>query len=219
MTQKSKNIIKVVVVMVLLFLFVQYLLPDANSPEFKKFVESSSVLGPLAVISYIITAHVFAPLLGSPVAFLSSTIFGIARTMLFIYVAGLISSTLNFYISRKLGRKWVKKLAGEKNLEEIDKFLEVLDIRMLILGRVFGFAVFDIISYATGFTKMSFKKYFLVTVIFPLIPLSILVFVFKDFDFGSSNSLVIYMSVVFVIGVGFAFLFKRHIHRRRGKLL
>ena len=214
MDERTKNIIKVIVAIILIVVAVQYLLPDINSPKFKEFVESSGVWGPLAIIGYIVVAHVIAPLVGSPATFLSAAIFGIVETMVFLYFAGLISSVINFQISRRLGRTWVKKLAGEKNLETIDRFLGVSTINIFILSRIFGFAIFDVISYAAGFTKISFKKYFLITAIFPLIPLATFAFIFKEFDFTSKNNFLIWVGIIILVGALFSLGFKRYLSKK-----
>ena len=214
MNQRYKNILKVIIVVTALVLFAQFLLPDINSPQFKEFIQGSGLLGPIIIIGYIIIAHVIAPLIGSPATFLSAAIFGIVKTMLFLYVASLISSIINFYISRKLGREWVRKLAGEKNLQEIDKLLGVSTIKIFILARIFGFAIFDVISYAAGLTKISFKKYFVITAIFPLIPLFIITFIFKDFDFTSKNNFIIWVSIIILIGGIFSFGFRKHLYKK-----
>src|SRR3989344_2963583 len=214
MNQKSKNIVKAIVVIASIVLFAQYLLPDINSPQFKEFVRNSGAIGPLVIIGYINTAHVIAPLVGSPATFLSAAIFGVTKTMLFLYIGGLISSIINFYISRKLGRVWVKKLAGEESLGEIDKLLGVSTIKIFIFSRIFGFALFDVISYAAGFTKISFKKYFAITATFPLIPLSVLAFVFKDFNFASKNSFIIWASGLLLISAIFSLSFRKYLYKK-----
>lgn len=205
---------KVLLAIILIVLFAEYLLPDITSPEFKAFLERYSAWGALVVVGYIIVSHVIAPLVGSPMVFLSAAIFGINRTMLFLYTAGLISSVINFHISRKFGRAWVQKLAGEKNMREMDRFLGVSTLKVFIFARVFGFAIFDVISYAAGFTKISFRKYFYLTAIFYAIPLISLAFIFRDFDFSSGYNFVIWIMSLLLVGAVFAFGFRRYLFRK-----
>lgn len=143
-------------------------------------------------------------------------VLGVVEATALIYAGGFISSTINFFIARKLGRKWVAKLAGEKGLEKIDGLLAVSDVsKALILTRVFCFSLFDFISYAAGFTNISFKKYFVISVVFPIIPLSIIAFAFRDFDFTKANSFITWASILLLVSVIFSFYVKKYLYKGR----
>lgn len=189
-------------------------LPDVTSPGFRNLIEEAGIWGPLAVIGYIITAHVIAPLLGSPIVFLAIAVFGIVETMTYLYLASMISSVMNFCISRKFGRIWVRKLAGEKNMEEMNRFLGVSGVGVFVAARIFGFALFDIISYAAGFTRISFKKYFLITAGCALIPFTVIAILFRNFDFTSEYNFIIWTSTIFLAGTIFAFLLRKKLSKR-----
>src|SRR3989338_6827984 len=146
MPKTFKIILKVLGIIAVIVVATKLLLPDVSSPGFKSFVEGQGILGPLAIIGYTIVSHIVAPLVGSPVTFLSIALFGAVKSMLFLYIACMISACINFYISRKLGRKWVGKLAGEGTMNDIDRFLGVSGIGVLVVSRIFCFALFDIIS-------------------------------------------------------------------------
>lgn len=214
MNERIRILLKIVGAVVLIVFATKLLLPDVTSEEFRNFIERAGIMGPLAVIGYIITAHVIAPLFGSPIVFLGIAVFGIVKTMAYLYLASLISATINFCISRRLGRVWVRKLAGEKNLQEIDRFLGVSGIGVFVVARIFGFALFDVISYAAGFTRISFKKYFLLTSSCALIPLTAITILFWNFDFTSEYNFITWASSMFLAGIIFTFVLRKKLSQR-----
>lgn len=154
------KIVKIFFIISLIAVFLKFLVPLFDSQSFQEIIIKIGIFGPFLFIFYCILAHIIAPLVGTPIFLVSIAIYGIWRTAIFYYIASLISSTINFYISRKLGRPWVKKLGGKKILNQVDKIVDKLGDKILIFCRLFGWSLFDVISYAAGFTKISFKRYF-----------------------------------------------------------
>lgn len=221
MEQKNKvklwQIGKVLIVVILLSLFLKWLLPVIGSDGFRSITESIGILGPLVVIIYIVVSHIVAPLAGLPGVLLGASIYGIVKTVLFIYIAGLISCAINFWISRRFGRKWVTKLAGKKTMKQVDDFVEATGIKVLIASRLFGFALFEVISYAAGFTNMSFRRYFVITAVFSAIPAAVFGYAFKNVDFLSGTGQILWIGAILVVGIVFVFMIKRYIGRKKLK--
>lgn len=221
MEQKNKiklwQVSKVLIVIILLSLFLKWLLPVMSSDGFRAFTESIGIFGPLIVILYIVVSHIVAPLAGMPGVLLGASIYGIVKTVLFIYIAGLISSAINFWISRKFGREWVAKLTGKKTMKQVDDFTQAAGVKVLIAGRLFGFALFEIISYAAGFTNMSFKAYFIITAVFSVIPAVVFGYAFKNVDFLSGTGQILWIGAVVVVGAVFVFMIKRYIEKEKLK--
>jgi uncharacterized membrane protein YdjX (TVP38/TMEM64 family) len=67
---------------------------------------------------------------------------------------------------------------------------------VLIVSRIFGFSLFEIITYAFGLTKMSFRKFFIITAIFSIVPNIVIPIIFQQYDFHSIKALVIFMTVL-----------------------
>ena len=203
------KIAKFSIIALLLWVALMYLIPQVTSEEFRVFVQGAGALGPIAVIGYIIFAHILAPVTATPVVVSSFAIFGIYEAMFYIYTGGIISSVINFYISRKWGRGIVARFVGRKMVHEVDKYAEVFGTKALIVGRVFGFAVFEVISYAAGLTNISFKKYITITVIFSAIPSIIFGILFRDFDFSTMRGLLVWLGVLVITGIMFSFLMRK----------
>ncbi|NQU82697.1 MAG: TVP38/TMEM64 family protein [Parcubacteria group bacterium] len=204
---------KVLIVIIAFSLLLKWLLPVVSSDKFIAITESMGIFGPLVVILYVVVSHIVAPLAGLPGVLLGASIYGIVKTVLFLYIAGLISGTINFWISRRFGRKWVAKLAGEKTINQIDNFVLVSGKKVLIASRLFGFALFEVISYAAGFTNMRFKTYFIITVIFSAVPAVVFGYAFKSVDFLSVTGQVLWMGTIIIVGAVFAFMIKRYMRR------
>jgi len=213
--KKLWEIGKILLLIMVLSIALNWLIPTLTSEEFKSFIERLGPFGPLIVIFYTVFSHILAPLAGTPGVLLSIAVFGIYRTLLYIYFASLISACVNFYISRKFGRSWVIKLVGKRTMQEIDGFVEAFGTQILILSRVFGFALFEVISYAAGLTSITFRRYLLITAIFSLIPNSIFAFLFRDIDFSSGNNLIIWLGTLVITGIIFSFFLQRYSKKRK----
>lgn len=206
--------IKITIFIVTITLVALVVTPVAISPEFKNFVKAMGLFGPIFVMAALVLSHIVAPLSGTPSIVVSITTFGIYKAMIYIYLAGLVSATINFYISRLFGRKIVTKLIGKKTIEEVDNFVDSFGTQFLIISRIFGFSIFELISYAAGLTKISFKKYFFITAVFSLVPTIVFTFIFRNADFNSKSNIYIWVGSIFIAGIIFAFFIRSYIKKK-----
>lgn len=186
-------------------------LPFLNSDEFKNFVNSVHPFGPLIIIIYIALTQILAPLPGSPGVVVSFAVFGWTQTRIYTYLGSLLSAIVSFYIARKLGREWVRKLAGKKALKEIDEFAEAEGEKALIVSRLIGFPLFDYISYAAGLTNMPFKSYFLITAIFGGIANFSYMLIYKNLDFTTTKGFIIWYGSLLLLFPAFGFMIKKYL--------
>ena len=100
------------IVFALYFLLKLILIPTILSQSFINLTTNLGYWGYLIVIAYVVLSHVFAPLAGTPGVLLGVTIYGLKTGTILLYLGSLISATINFYISKKFGRKWVVKIVG-----------------------------------------------------------------------------------------------------------
>jgi len=209
------KIAKFIFIALLLWVALMYLMPQVTSEEFRVFVQGAGALGPIAVIGYTIFAHIFAPVAATPVVISSFAIFGIYEAMFYFYIGGILSSIINFYISRKWGRGIVARFVGQKVMHEVDNYAEAFGTKALVISRIFGFAIFEVISYAAGLTNISFKKYITITIIFSSIPSIIFGTVFRDFDFSTTSGLLVWLGVLVTSGTIFAYLIREHLKQHK----
>lgn len=217
---KVKQIGKFAVFLIFLYLIFKFiLLPTITSPQFENFTQSLGVFGYLIIIGYVVVSHVFAPIAGTPGVALGITIYGIKTGMWLLYFGSLISASINFAISKQFGRPWVEKLAGKQSMRNIDEFAAIEGKQVMIISRLFGFALFDFISYAAGLTKLKYKEYILITAVFSLIPNLITQFIFKDLDFGSEKGILVWVVSIGLAGIVFSFIIRHYLQKHNNKKL
>src|SRR3989338_10359117 len=211
------EILKISGVVVFLYVLLKaILIPLIISDGFKEFTADLGFFGYFIVIGYTVLSHVFAPLAGTPGVLLGVTIYGIKTGMFLLYIASLISATINFWISKKFGRKLVTKLVGEKSMKEVDEFTSVEGKQVLIISRLFGFPIFEFISYAAGLTNISFKDYFIITAIASIFTNVATYLVFKNINFQSETGIMIWIGSIVGAGIIFGFFIKSYLKKKRG---
>lgn len=209
------EIVKLTAIIIFLYVVLKtVLIPLVVSEGFKGFTASLGTFGYFIVIGYTVLSHVFAPLAGTPGVLLGVTIYGIKTGISLLYIASLISATINFWISRKFGRKFVTKLVGEKSMKEVDEFTSVEGQYVLLISRLFGFSIFEFISYAAGLTNISFKKYFLITSIASIFTNITAYFVFRNINFQSETGILIWVGFIVGTGVIFGFFIKSYLRKK-----
>lgn len=161
---KLKDLAIIVLAVALVAILLNLTLPYLNSEKLVNFVKKFGVWGPLTLILFLAITQIIAPLPGSPGIVVSLAIYGWEKTRVFAYLGSLISAVVSFWIAKKWGRRWVIRLVGKKAMRDVDEFAQVEGTKVLIISRILGFPLFDYVSYAAGFTKISFKVFFISTV-------------------------------------------------------
>jgi uncharacterized membrane protein YdjX (TVP38/TMEM64 family) len=210
------QLVKWLLIIISFFLALKFfLIPIVISEQFRQFTQSLGIFGYLIVIGYTTLSHVFAPLAGTPGVVLGVTIYGIRTGMVLLYIASLISASINFMISRKYGRKIVMRFVGDKSMKEIDEFTSVEGKQVLWLSRIFGFPIFEFISYAAGLTNIPFKDYILITAIAHSISSIAGYLVFKNIDFQSEVGIAIWIGSIVIAGIVFSFFIKSYLKTKK----
>jgi len=218
MSKRKKDLLKFLLTVLVLYVALKYLLlPIVNSPEFMSFTQKLGVFGYLVVIGYVVLSHVFAPIAGTPGVVLGVTIYGINTGMCLLYVGSLISASISFYISKRFGRTWVIKLVGKNSMSKVDEFASVEGKTTLVVSRLFGFALFDFISYAAGLTNLKYKDYILVTALFGLIPNLAIQYIFQNIDFQSERGIMIWIGSIVLAASAFGVLIKIYMNKIKKK--
>src|SRR3989344_628895 len=197
-----REIVKVVA-MVLVLAFVAVLVSNWLKTEMaQQRIESLGIWGPAVVVLYVTASHVFAPLAGMPGVVVALSAYGPVMGWVYVYLASILSAVINFYVARKLGRKWVIRLAGKEAIKRIDRFVNIMGTRLLIVARVFGFPLYEFVSYAAGFTAIPFSKYLLVTALVSPIP-GIIFTILTYYSLSSPWMIASLMGILIAIGVVF----------------
>lgn len=199
-----KIVLKYIVFGAIALFAIRLLYEYMDAEYLQELVDKAGPWGPVIIVVYVVISHVFAPIFGSPGFIAGAAAYGVAKATLFVYIGGIISAPINFYIGRRWGRKAVLRFAGKNSMEDIDDYVQVSGTKMLIMARTLGAALFDIVSYAVGLTNMKFRDYYLITIVASAVPAIIQASVFENVDAGSDLFYVwlivlVVMSVIFVV--------------------
>jgi uncharacterized membrane protein YdjX (TVP38/TMEM64 family) len=125
-----------------------------------EWIQQSGGWAPLLFITLGALSLVAAPLSGSSLFILGGALFGKETAFLLSWAASIIGCSVNFWISRRLGRTVVGRMIGHNHLDELDKFSQNLKGHADILYLALIMPVSqDIVSYAAGLTSISYSRF------------------------------------------------------------
>ena len=210
MNCKKNKIFKILISMILIIIIasVMYKLlkMDISSKDIQTYVSSFGKLAPLVyIIMFALVPLTLFP--DSVLAIGGGLIFGLAKGYIYTLVGALIGASLSFYISRKLGRNFVKKLTKEK-LDGIESMINSKGFFVVLMLRLIPLFPFDIISYGAGLTSIKYKDFLFATIV-GTIP-GILVFTnigAQSVNIGSNG---FYMSIMALILLVIASIFLKN---------
>ncbi len=137
-----------------------------SGEELKNFVESFGLWAPLVYLSlYVIATLLFIP--GSPITLASGVLFGPWYGTLYTVVGATIGACLAFLLSRTLGHGLIKPGTGKiaEKLQTYDERIARHGFLTVLLLRLVPLFPFNGLNFALGFTNVSFRDYFLGTLI------------------------------------------------------
>ena len=86
--------------------------------------------------------------------------YGIKIGMILIFFADFISCSCSFFLSRRLGRNFVRRLLGTKQMQRVENIsLRYLEQNIFLMTGFLMTQFFDFVCYAVGLTKVSWKKF------------------------------------------------------------
>ncbi len=116
----------------------------------------------LAPVAYIILQALTVPLVPIPsviLATVAGALFGFKLATIYTTIAWLLGTSINFYLTRILGRPFLKKLLREDEIIMVDKFASNLGWKLIFFTWFVPGGTADIAGYAAGLTKMAYTKY------------------------------------------------------------
>jgi uncharacterized membrane protein YdjX (TVP38/TMEM64 family) len=143
----------------------------------REFVERSGPWAPLTYVAAKAAATIVAPFSGVPLKAASGALFGLTGGVFYSLFGDVIGGCVCFLAARYVGRSTVERLAGEGRMASVNRFLGrgLGGWRELLFFRVTFPAVYNLLSYAAGSTRIPFRQYLAVTALGGIIHTSILV--------------------------------------------
>lgn len=114
----------------------------------------------LFVVAYILATVLFLP--GFLLTLGAGLLFGVLKGSALVSVGSTLGASLAFLIGRYLARDWVaKKTEGNRQFKMVDEAVAGEGWRIVGLIRLSPIFPFNLLNYAFGLTKVSFRDYLL----------------------------------------------------------
>ncbi len=130
------------------------------------FDESESVLGnqlfTAAFLIFILrSVSIVIPVLpGTYCSVIAGYIYGIKIGMALIFCADFVSCSCSFFLSRSLGRNFVRRMLGPMQMQRVENISNrFLEQNIFLMTGLLMIQFFDFVCYAVGLTKVSWKKF------------------------------------------------------------
>ena len=170
------------------------------------------VYGKVGLFFVMIVQTIIAPIPSEALLVFAGAFMDIRDVVVFGGLGLVFGSAIAFVLARKGGRPLVAKLIGDKWTRIMDDWVSRNGAKSILLTRLVPFIPFDLISYVSGITKVSFTSYMLATVLgaFP----RTLMLAYAGGLFSSMFvSLGGALDVLFIIGIG-GFLVLAYMERK-----
>lgn len=166
----KKNILKVLFGLIIL-MFICWIV-KAQFHNFKQFTPDSvrdflETFGKKAAIVYILVYALNTILPFPPLAILSLTAglaFGKLWGALYLMIGAMLGASFAFFISRSLAKGIVDKALKGK-IKDFDEAMKTKGFATVLFFRLVPIVPHEVLNYASGLTKISFRDYFFATLI------------------------------------------------------
>jgi len=123
-------------------------------------VDQLGVWAPLVIFLLRFTSIVIPALPGTTYSVLSGGLLGFSQGLLVICLADLVSCSLSFYLSRRFGRKLVRRLVGERFMIRVDSLSQRhLERNFFLMTGFLMTGFFDFVCYGVGLTKAPWLRF------------------------------------------------------------
>lgn len=172
--------------------------------DLKISINQYGILSPIIYIILVCLAIVVPPLPDTPFILVGGIAFAFPIAVLSAIIAFAISATINFYIGRYFVEKILKFITTKNDRNQINSFSSYINARSVLIFRSLPGISFGLVSFAAGFSNISYKKYIIATMI-PTIIYVVLVFYFIDEIVNNPAifSLVSFASILVLIAIPF----------------
>lgn len=162
------------------------------------FSKQYPILSPVIVILWRIIGIVIPPLPGGIVSFALIPVFGWKLSYLYSVIGIMLGACIAFWLARKYREKLVKRVVPLQQLHDWqNKVSRNTEFAAFLAVRFATGPVFDFMSYVAGLSKITFKKFFIVTLI-TLIPDAFYFYV-GDTVYQSDPIAGIILIIIFII--------------------
>ncbi|MFD2673279.1 TVP38/TMEM64 family protein [Marinicrinis sediminis] len=121
-------------------------------------------IAPVMSIGFMILQAVAAPLPGFVITAANGMVFGIFWGFVISWVGGMAGALLNFWLARKLGYGYTRKLMDKySRLGRIDEISGRNGFAIILIARLVPIVSFDVISLLAGISNIRFRSFLIAT--------------------------------------------------------
>jgi len=86
--------------------------------------------------------------------------FGFTQGLVIIFFADFVSCSISFLLARKLGRNYIGRLLGSKQMRRVESISQdYLESNYFLMTALLMSGFFDFVCYAIGLTKITWKRF------------------------------------------------------------
>lgn len=177
-----------------------------NSKNLQSILLNLNSFGPFLIIVLMTSAIIMSPLPSAPIAIASGYVYGHTWGTVYILIGAELGAIIAFSISKLLGYESIQKRFGHKiDSTWINSPKHLMWV--VFISRMIPFISFDIVSYASGLTKISYIQ-FAVATLAGIIPVSFLLAHFGSTmvssDIESMMLTILFLGIITVIPLIFS---------------
>jgi uncharacterized membrane protein YdjX (TVP38/TMEM64 family) len=166
---KAKTILWAIISVALLILAGYGIVLLNQNLNVQDFAEQLGIWGPIFIVLGIATGGIIVPLTSLPFLLAGLALYGFWVTFILYYLGNtVIAPAVDFWLARRYGKIAIRRLSGKSAVKKVEDIAQYTGVKSLIIFRLFGGILFDTISYAAGFMDIGFKKYYIITLTFPI---------------------------------------------------
>ncbi|MGL5417053.1 MAG: TVP38/TMEM64 family protein [Clostridium sp.] len=164
-TKIKFGIFMVIIGIALIVLFEnRHAIMNIKIEEVLTFIEEKGTFAVVIYLAIYVVKPFFLIIPTNIIAIAGGLMFGPVKGFILTMIGFFIAGTIAFFISRVLGREFVEGLLGGKMLK-LDENLEGNGFKILFLLRLPPILPYDPLSYACGFTKVSYKHFIIASLL------------------------------------------------------
>lgn len=177
-----------------------------DQERIQKWVKQFGILGPIVLI-FAMTVQMFMLIVPNLLLFIIAVIcYGPVWGSLICLTGVFTSSSLGYYIGKKLGPRAIDKFVSEKAQEKICLFIERYGVKAIAIARLSSL-VSDALGFAAGILEMNYKKYILSTLV-GITPVIVLIAIYGQSG-KIERALIWIAGISLVLLVGYIFFDKK----------
>ena len=128
-----------------------------------EWIDGLGAIAPIVfILAYVVITVAFLP--ASVITLGAGFVFGVIKGSILVFIGAMLGATAAFLVGRFIARDWIaKKVEGNRFFNSLDNAIAEEGLKLIFLIRLSPAFPFNLLNYALGLTKVSFRDYVLGT--------------------------------------------------------